>query len=133
MLICHSLSNANKRLVAEQLALLDHSTVLQAVPSTAQLASSRDVLEELDQALVPQFVSPSPLPLHQQTYVYLLSCLWGCSTNDSISQTESHAAAGNVAGTLGPASGFADSDGLCIGGAVGNNGFTTCLMPTPSS
>lgn len=55
------------------------------------------------------------------------------ATAPAPTNTESHAAAGNVAGTLGPASGFADSDGLCIGGAVGNNGFTTCLMPTPSS
>lgn len=42
-------------------------------------------------------------------------------------------AAGNLAGTLGAASAFLDSNGLCGGLAIGNNGFTTCLLPTTTS
>ncbi|EME45276.1 hypothetical protein DOTSEDRAFT_33818 [Dothistroma septosporum NZE10] len=55
------------------------------------------------------------------------------STAPAPTDTQSHVAAGNAAGTLGPASASVDSDGFCGGGAVGNNGFTTCLVPTQSS
>ncbi|KAK4496978.1 hypothetical protein PRZ48_011427 [Zasmidium cellare] len=40
---------------------------------------------------------------------------------------------GNAAGTLGPASGFLSYPWLCGGAAVGNDGFTTCLVPTATS
>ncbi|CAK3899971.1 Hypothetical predicted protein [Lecanosticta acicola] len=47
--------------------------------------------------------------------------------------TASQAAGGNASGTIGPASAFLDSDGLCGGAAVGSSGFTTCLVPTSSA
>ncbi|KAF7187942.1 hypothetical protein HII31_10842 [Pseudocercospora fuligena] len=57
------------------------------------------------------------------------------ATAPAPTDTKSHEAAGNAAGTLGPlsASGFLDADGLCAGGQIGTNGFTTCLKPTSTA